>query len=310
LATNLGFSAAITNPFTIGVAQRIAGLPLFSGTWLRIPIFLVVYAVLAIFLTRYARRVERNPESSLSFEEDRIGHSKYHLDDTGALADGSTRTRAATFWFLGFFLLIVGVLVSSPFIPVISDYALPIVGLLFLIGGIGAGILSGTSNKRVMQAAGEGLLGIAPGIPLILMAASVKHIIVQGSVMDSILYAASGAISDTSPFAAILTVYAIALVIELAIGSACAKAFLIMPIILPLADLVGITRQLTVTAYCFGDGFSNMAYPTNPVLLICLGLATTSYAKWMKWTAKLWLAILAITVAFLGLGVAIGYGPF
>ncbi len=83
-----------------------------------------------------------------------------------------------------------------------------------------------------------------------------------------------------------------------------------MPILLPLADLVGVTRQVTVTAYCFGDGFSNLAYPTNPVLLISLGLTVVSYPKWLKWTLKLWLWIALITVAVLAIAVAIRFGPF
>jgi len=83
-----------------------------------------------------------------------------------------------------------------------------------------------------------------------------------------------------------------------------------MPILVPLADLVGVTRQVAVTAYCFGDGFSNMVYPTNPVLLIALGLTVVSYTKWIRWTAKLWLWIMLITIVFLGIGVAINYGPF
>jgi len=83
-----------------------------------------------------------------------------------------------------------------------------------------------------------------------------------------------------------------------------------MPIILPLADLVGVTRQVAVTAYCFGDGFSNLAYPTNPVLLICLGLTVVSYPKWIRWSLKLWFWVILVTVAFLALGVAIRFGPF
>ena len=83
-----------------------------------------------------------------------------------------------------------------------------------------------------------------------------------------------------------------------------------MPLLVPLADLVGITRQVTVLAYCFGDGFSNLAYPTNPVLLICLGLTVVSYPKWLRWTARLWAWLLLVTVAVLALAVAIGFGPF
>jgi uncharacterized ion transporter superfamily protein YfcC len=105
-------------------------------------------------------------------------------------------------------------------------------------------------------------------------------------------------------------VYVLALVIEFFVASGSAKAFLLMPILLPIADLVGVTRQVAVTAYCFGDGFSNMAYPTNPVLLISLGLTVVGYPRWLKWSLKLWVWVLLISVAFLALAVAVGYGPF
>jgi uncharacterized ion transporter superfamily protein YfcC len=83
-----------------------------------------------------------------------------------------------------------------------------------------------------------------------------------------------------------------------------------IPIVVPLADIIGVTRQTAVLAYCFGDGFSNLAYPTNPVLLICLGLTVVSYPKWLLWTAKLWLWVVLATVVFLAIAVMIGYGPF
>jgi uncharacterized ion transporter superfamily protein YfcC len=142
------------------------------------------------------------------------------------------------------------------------------------------------------------------------MAASIKHIVAGGGIMDTILHGASTAFSSASPVAAVLLVYLLALVIEFFVASGSAKAFLVMPILLPLGDLVGVTRQATVTAYCFGDGFSNLAYPTNPVLLICLGLTVVSYPIWLRWTARLWLAMLAVTVVFLAIAVGIGYGPF
>jgi uncharacterized ion transporter superfamily protein YfcC len=310
LATNMGFSAAVTNPFTIGVAQKIAGLPLFSGAWLRVIIFIAVYAVLALFLYLYARKIERNPEASEVYQEDSANRQKYAGIQFDQPANSSLKMGNVFAWLAVFLVLIVAVLASGPFVPAISDLSLPIVGLLFLIGGVGAGLISGSGRKNVLHAALDGLGGIAPAIPLILMAASIKFIVTQGGIMDTVLNAAVSSISHASPFAAALIVYGMALVIELFVASGSAKAFLIMPIILPIADLIGVTRQVAVTAYCFGDGFSNMAYPTNPVLLICLGLAVISYPKWLKWTAKLWAAILVVTALFIGIGVAINYGPF
>ena len=132
----------------------------------------------------------------------------------------------------------------------------------------------------------------------------------QGQVIDTMLHSLANVFTQTSPVLAALLVYLLALVIEIFIASGSAKAFLIIPIILPLADLVDVTRQVAVTAYCFGDGFSNLAYPTNPVLLIVLGLTVVTYGKWMKWLLKLWVWVFIATVAFLALGVMIGYGPF
>jgi uncharacterized ion transporter superfamily protein YfcC len=310
LATNLGFSAAITNPFSIGVAQKLAGLPLFSGWGFRILIFLVIYTIFALFITAYARRIDRDPKASLVYSEDQAGRARYQNLDIDSFLQANPHAGRGITWFLVFLGIILLTLIGGPFIPAIADYTLPIVGLLFLIGGMGAGWVAATPAKKVWKAVGEGLAGIAPGIPLILMAASIKHIATSGGIMDTILNSASQAIDGTGPFAAILLVYGLALVIELFIGSATAKSFLLMPILLPLADLVGLTRQLTVTAYCFGDGFSNLAYPTNPVLLIALGLTVVSYPKWMRWTLKLWFWIILATLGFLALGLAINYGPF
>jgi uncharacterized ion transporter superfamily protein YfcC len=216
----------------------------------------------------------------------------------------------ALVWFLGATVLILVVLVASPIVPALSDLALPLVGVIFLIGGVGAGLLSGTGGRNVLAGLARGVVSILPAVPLILMAVSVKHIVVQGGIMDTILFAASRPFAAASPFLAALLIYGLALIIEFFVASGSAKAFLMMPILLPLADLIGVTRQVTVTAYCFGDGFSNLVYPTNPVLLICLGLTVVSFPKWLRWSLGLWMWILLATIGFLGLAVAIGYGPF
>lgn len=311
LAVNMGFSAAITNPFTIGVAQNIAGLPLFSGAWFRLFIFISIYLVYMWFLTRYARKIDKHPQASPVYLEDQVERGKYTgIDiDTGSPANPVKMRRAIT-WLAGCIFLILFILVLGPLVPALSSISLPLVGLLFFIAGIGASLLSGASPATVKKALIEGLGGIAPAIPLILMAASIKHIVANGGILDTILHNASQSFSEASPFVATLIIYFLALFIEFFIGSGSAKAFLVMPIILPLADLVGVTRQVAVTAYCFGDGFSNMFYPTNAVLLISLGLTSVSYTKWLKWTWPLWLAILLVTVIFLGISVAIHLGPF
>ncbi len=104
--------------------------------------------------------------------------------------------------------------------------------------------------------------------------------------------------------------YGLTLILEFFVPSGSAKAFLVMPILLPLGELLGVTRQTVVLAYCFGDGFSNLMYPTNPVLLISLGLASLGYPRWLRWSLPLWAWVFLATVLFLGLAVLTGYGPF
>ncbi|HEU0296321.1 MAG TPA: SLC13 family permease [Anaerolineales bacterium] len=316
LATNMGFSAAISNPYTLGVAQGIAELPLFSGAWFRIIIFVVIYLIFAWFLSSYARKIDQDPEASLVHHEDNAEREKYKRSspadksmDASFIKEDPKQNRAMNFF--GLFLIFIFItMLAGPFVPAISDYALPMVGVLFLIGGLGAGFLSGAGGRTVWQGLIEGWGGLAPSVPLILMAASIRYIIDSGGVTDTILHAAAEPFKQLGSFPAAIVVYALALGIEFFIASGSAKAFLMMPIVLPLGDLIGVTRQTAVLAYIFGDGFSNLAYPTNPVLLISLGLTVVSYPKWIRWTAQLWLWVILATIAFLGIAVAINYGPF
>jgi len=289
------------------VAQKIAGLPLFSGVLPRLVLFVLVYAVLVLFLTLYARKIERKPESSPVFKEDQAERARY--GSFQADLDDNPRMSGALIFLAVFFVLLLAVLVASPFFSFLSAYALPLTGLLFVIGGIGAGLIAGV-GRDAWKAAWEGFLGIAPAIPLLLMAASVKYIIASGGILDTILYRASAVFTGTSPFVASLIIYGLTLVMELFVTSGSAKALLLVPIIIPLADLVGVTRQIAVSAYTFGDGFANLVYPTNAALLITLSLTVVPYAKWVRWLLQLWFWVFLLTVAFLGVAVAIHYGPF
>jgi uncharacterized ion transporter superfamily protein YfcC len=307
LATNVGFSMAVFNPFTIGVSQKIAGLPLFSGALPRIGIFVAGYAILAVFLRTYARKIDKHPEASSVFKEDQEERSRlgnFKVDQTD-----DPRMRRAIVFLAVFFSLILVVLVASPFVTFLSDYALPLTGLLFVIGGIGAGLMAGV-GRAIWKAVWDGFLGILPAVPLLMMAASVRYIVQMGGILDTILHWASTAFTHVSPFAAALMIYGLTLVMELFITSGSAKALLLIPIIMPLADLVHVQRQVAVSAYCFGDGFSNLVYPTNAALLITLSLTVVPYHKWVKFLLPLWLWIFLATVVFLGLAVAFGYGPF
>lgn len=310
-----GFASAVTNPFTIAVAQRIADLPLFSGAWLRLIFFFTVYGIVTAFVILHARKVEHNPQSSPTFEEDRAIRESLALSQDAMLARNrdpqmARKKARGLVWFALCIGIAMTIVLVTARMPKLSDLAFPVMALLFLIGGIGGGLFAGLSFKQIARTFRKGAMNLAPGIVLILMAYSVKHIIVSGKIMDTILYWAATMISASPPMAAAFLVYLTTLVMNFFIGSASAKAFLMMPILTPLADLVGITRQTAVLAFDFGDGFSNMVFPTNALLLIALSFTVVSYPRWMKWTWKLQLIMLAVTSAFLAFAVAVRFGPF
>ena len=125
--------------------------------------------------------------------------------------------------------------------------------------------------------------------------------------MDTILYGAVGLAQSLPTWAVILFIYLLVLVLNFFIASGSAKAFMLIPLIVPLAQIFGISPQLCVLAFAFGDGFSNVLYPTNPVLLISLGLVDVSYGKWFRWSFKFQLVNLVLTSLILLFGLAVGY---
>ena len=142
---------------------------------------------------------------------------------------------------------------------------------------------------------------------MILMAASIRYTLEEAKILDTILHGAVGVADSLPKWAVILFIYLIVLGMNFFIGSGSAKDFMLIPLIIPLAQIFGISSQLCIVAFAFGDGFSNVIYPTNAALLIGLGLADINYARWFRWTIKFQIANLALTSAILLFGLAIGY---
>lgn len=290
LAVSCGFATAMTNPFTVGVAQSLAGLPMFSGIWLRAVAFVIIGSALLLFLHSYARKVE-NKDLKLN-ENDFAADPK---KDKALLCFGL---------ILGAGILLV---LSSTFITALQDYTMIIVALMFLIAGIVATLAAGNSASFLGKTFLKGVLTIAPSIVLILMAASIKYTMVEAKILDTILHSAVNIASGMPKFAVILFIYLITLVMNFFISSGSAKAILLIPLLVPMASLFGISSQLVILAYVFGDGFSNVFYPTNPVTLIGCSVAGINYGQWVKFSWKFQIPNLIITSLILVFGLAIGY---
>ena len=153
----------------------------------------------------------------------------------------------------------------------------------------------------------NGVISVLPGVLLILMANSIRYTLMEGNILDAFLAGAIALVDGLPDWGVVLFIYALVLVMNFFIPSGSAKVFLLMPLIVPTAEAFGISAQLCVMAFAFGDGFSNVFYPTNPVLLISLGLANVSYGRWVKWSGKFQLINLILTSALLLFALAIGY---
>lgn len=291
LAAGCGFSAGVCNPFTVGIAQELAGLPMFSGIWLRVVSFLVVYILLLFFLRSHAKKIEQPLSGDLAGEDFCPSAS---MDRALALFGG----------LLGLGILLV---LSSSFITALQDYTMVIVAAMFLAAGLASTLAAGMSPGKLGSSFFNGLVSVLPAVLMILMASSIKYTLTEGKILDTILYYAVAAAGTLPRWVVILFLYLVVLVMNFFIPSGSAKAFLLMPLILPVAQIFELSPQLCVVAYAFGDGFSNVLYPTNPVLLISLGLAGVSYGSWFKWTWKFQAVILICTSLLLLFGLAVGY---
>lgn len=306
IAVAFGFTAATFNPFNVATVQRMADIPVFSGLGYRLIVFVAVYAVLAGFLTVYAKSIEKNPKKSLCYETDISLREKYNLDDSIAVLSDEKIKKAAK----AFLLCLAGVVVC-----IILDFvlgteggiSLPGMAILFTVGGMLAGHFAGLSGKMLLKNFGEGVKTIAPIFPIILIILSITYILDQGNIIPTILNFVYNLIKGMSPFAAILMLFIFIVVLEFFVGSGTAKAFLIMPLVLPLADMVDVTRQSVTLAFCLGDGFTNLLYPTSGIMIVAIGLVNISYGKWLKFSWKLFALEGILSVALMLIAVAINY---
>lgn len=291
LAGGCGFAAGVFNPFTVGVAQQLAGLPMFSGVSMRLLTFVLIYLLLLFFLRTYAKKIEKPLTATTS---------------ANAFVREKKMDKGIVFFAVPLGMGIAAIFCSG-FITVLQDYTMIIVAVAFLVAGTAACLATSMGGKRFGKAFLQGIADILPAVFMILMAASIKYTLEEAKTLDTILHGAVGLAQVMPKWAVVLFIYMIVLVMNFFISSGSAKAFMLIPLIVPITQIFGISPQLSILAFAFGDGFSNVFYPTNPVLLISLGVADVGYGKWVKWTWKFQVAVLGVTSLLLLMGLAVGY---
>jgi uncharacterized ion transporter superfamily protein YfcC len=341
VAAHLGFAGAILNPFTIGIAQGLAEIPLFSGIEYRIFCWVVINIVGFYFVLRYAAKLKKDPKRSIMYEEDAYWRSRdeshnemvvYYTPKIAWLVYAcilfaliifsyiypetvmNIGNSSFSFWILpastlvfalaGFFslkksvhffilllltytilFLIVGVMGYGWYVMEIAT--------LFMALGIASGMAINKSADEIAKLFLEGVKDILSAAVIVGLAGGIIVILEDGGIIDSILYILSKAMVNFGQVASIGVMYLIQTIINIVIPSGSAKAAITMPIMAPFSDLIDISRQATVMAFQFGDGFTNMITPTSGVLIAVLGVARIPYQKWVKWV---WPMVLTLVI--------------
>ena len=291
-----GFAAAITNPFSVGIASNLANVNVLDGVWLRIIFFAIIYGVMCLFLILHTNKITRKQT---------INSEQIAVSDVLDGADENNKKLGKVFgiFFIAQLVILVGIALIRP----ISGYAVPILSLTFLAGGIIAGLLVEKDKKKIFFYILQGVMAMLPAVLLIALASSVNLVMQESGIIDTIMNYVINLLSGNSVFVCALFIYLLVLILQIFIGSASAKIFLLMPILLPVSGAVGISPNLLILVYCMADGFSDMIIPTNPVLLIGLSMSKVSYGEWVRWTWKPQLIVLSISILTVLFATAIGF---
>ena len=332
VAAGLGFAGAILNPFTIGIAQGLADLPLFSGIEYRMVCWLIINVIGITYILRYANKVHKKPTSSLVYDDDQYWRDRAADGDLDDMKFKAPKAAWFSFIFLSVGLILFSIYFPtselvignkpypSPIIPILTGIfiitsifallkatqfyilnllaftiAFLIVGVmgyewyvkeiatLFFVMGIFSGIAMNYSPNTITKHFLDGVKDILSAAVIVGLAAGIIIIMEDGKIIDSVLYSLSQSMEGLNKISNLGVMYGIQNLINIFIPSGSAKAAITMPIMAPFSDLIGVSRQATVMAFQFGDGFTNMLTPTSGVLLGVLSVARIPYEKWVRW---------------------------
>ena len=272
VAANVGFSSAFLNPFTVGIAQEMAELPLFSGMEYRLFCWAILTLLLILFVLFYAKSVYKAPQAAAEQQPFAAPQQM-----------SAAQKIILIILFATIVLLVVGVTLWGWYMAEISG--------LFLAMGIVSGIVAGYDSGRISSEMIAGAKDILSSALVVGLASGIIVILQEGRIIDSILNSLQAALNNAGGEWSLSAMYGIQALINTIIPSATAKAAITIPIMAPFSDMVGVSRQAMVLAFQFGDGFTNMITPTSGVLIASLSMARITYSEWVR---KIWRPVLAL----------------
>ena len=292
ISTALGFTAGVMNPGTVGISQQISGLETYSGFGLRVLVLIVIVIIGSLYVMRYARKVKSNPESSFTYHEDEEKRLTFK-DALSQPAKRMNKRQLIAILTLPFFfgLVVYGVTNLGWFMLEMSG--------LFIFMGVIVGLIAGLSITKICEAFTEGFREVLMGAIIIGIARSVAIVLEDGQIMDSIVFGLGSVVGQLPSTLSAIGMMVVQLVINFFIPSGSGQALVTMPIMAPLSDIVGVTRQTAILAFQFGDGFAHILFPTSGYFMAALVVAGVSWSKWVRFFIPLFIIYMGVGIIFL-----------
>lgn len=296
LPVYIGWSTATTNPFTVQIAQQIAELPIGSGMGLRFVIFIVCIGLGFSYLMRYGRRVKQQKIQSLTADLEDASTPVEEIDNIPL-------TKKHIYILIVLIIGYAGILSAVQFM----GWGLIEMSAGFLAIGIAVMFISGMTGDESMEVFVKGLKAMIIPALIVGVARAISVVMQESQIMDTILFYFSTTLATLPQSIATIGMLVFQSFLNFFIPSASGQALVSMPLMTPLADLLGFSRQTAVLAYVFGDGFSNMIIPTNGVLMAMLGIASIPFGKWVRFVLPIFCILMVLAVVTMIIAVQIGY---
>lgn len=309
VATQIGFGSSWQNPFSLAVAQGIAEIPVMSGAWFRIPMWILFTTIAVAFTTRYAMKIKKNPTLSVAYESDEEYRREFMKknDEMPPFTLGHKLVILTVFGCVVW--TIWGVVAKGYYIPEIASQffvmglVAGIIGVVFHLNDMKLNDIARSFDHGAADLLGAAMcVGMAQGIIIILGGTDPT----EGTVLNTILYNIGRSMQNFPPVISAWLMYIFQSVFNFFVVSGSGQAALTMPVMAPLADIVGVERQVAVVAFQLGDGFTNFIVPTSGCLLGALAAAKLDWAKWAKFQIKFQAVLVVFASATVILAVMLG----
>jgi len=301
LGAGAGFAGGFLNPFTVGIAQQVSGLPLFSGIGLRLILYVVILTVTILYIMRYAAKVQKDPSQSVLFDSNEEYQAQQEQNSKDINFTTHHKLVLLTF-VIGLLFVVYGVIRLDFYIQELSAS--------FLIIGILSGLIGNLGVNGVAEAFVDGAKDMVYGALIVGIATSVLVIMENSSIIDTVIYNLSLMLEGFSTVVSGVGMFFVQGILEFFVPSGSGQAAVSMPIMAPLADVLDITRQTSVLAFQLGDSLLNVISPTSGYFMAALAIGGIKWDKWVKWFWPLFILWILISIAFMVIAVLIGYGPF